>query len=71
MRIPDIQNAGAARGLLEAKRKRARTLIDGMIKTLISRGRTRDEAISDLKKQIDSRFYEHLDAAAEIGRAHV
>lgn len=49
-----------ATDLLEAKRKRARTLIDGMIKTLIARGRTRDEAIADLKKQIDSRFYEQV-----------
>lgn len=50
--------------LLEAKKKRAKTLIDGMIKTLIARGRTHDEAVADLKKQIDSRFYEAIDAFA-------
>lgn len=50
--------------LLEAKKRRAKTLIDGMVKTLMSRGRTRDEAVADLKKQIDARFYEAIDAFA-------
>ena len=52
--------------LTEAKKRKAKTIIDGMIKTLIKQGRTRDEAIADLKKQVDSRFYEHIDAAAAM-----
>jgi hypothetical protein len=49
--------------ITEAKRaKRAKTLIDGMIKTLVKRGRTHDEAVADLKRQVDSRFYEAIDA---------
>lgn len=62
MRLTNISKIDRS-ALLEAKRRRARTIIDGMIKTLIAKGRTRDEAIADLKKQIDSRFYEHMDAA--------
>jgi hypothetical protein len=51
--------------IAEAKKKRAKTIIDGMIKTLIKQGRTRDEAIADLKKQVDSRFYEAIDVLAD------
>ena len=50
--------------LQEAKKRRAKTIIDGMIKSLIKQGRTHDEAIADLKKQVDSRFYEAIDALA-------
>lgn len=50
--------------IAEAKKRKAKTIIDGMIKTLIKQGRTRDEAIADLKKQVDSRFYEAIDLLA-------
>jgi len=50
--------------LSEGTKRKAKTLIDGMIKSLIKQGRTRDEAISDLKKQVDSRFYEAIDLLA-------
>jgi predicted nucleotidyltransferase len=50
--------------LSEGSKRKAKTLIDGMIKSLIKQGRTRDEAISDLKKQVDSRFYEAIDLLA-------
>ena len=55
-----------AEPIAEAKKRRAKTIIDGMIKSLIKQGRTRDEAIADLKRQVDSRFYEHIDAAANM-----
>ena len=56
----------AGQNLSEAKKRRAKTIIDGMIKSLIKQGRTRDEAIADLKRQVDSRFYEHIDAVANM-----
>ena len=37
-----------------------------MIKSLIKQGRTHDEAVSDLKRQVDARFYEHIDAIAAM-----
>jgi predicted nucleotidyltransferase len=52
--------------LSESKKRKAKTLIDGMIKSLIKQGRTHDEAVADLKRQVDSRFYEHIDAVAAI-----
>ena len=55
-----------AEPIAEAKKRRAKTIIDGMIKSLIKQGRTRDEAIADLKRQVDSRFYEHIDAVANM-----
>ena len=53
-----------AEPMAEAKKRKAKTIIDGMIKTLIKQGRTRDEAIADLKRQVDSRFYEAIEAYA-------
>jgi hypothetical protein len=41
----------------EAKAKRPKTIIDGAIKTLITKGRSEDEAIADLKKEVDKKFY--------------
>ena len=55
-----------APSLLEAKKRRAKTIIDGMIKTLIKQGRTHDEAIADFKRQVDARFYEQIDAVASM-----
>lgn len=49
---------------MTAKTHRAKTIVDGVIKTLMSKGRSRDEAIADLKKQVDSRFYETVDIMA-------
>jgi len=47
------------RGVNEAKKpKKPKTIIDGALKTLIAKGRSEDEAIADLKKEIDSKFYE-------------
>lgn len=37
--------------------KRPKTIIDGAMKTLINKGRSEDEAIADLKKEIDKKFY--------------
>ena len=34
------------------------SIIDGALKTLVAKGRSEDEAIADLKKEIDSKFYE-------------
>ena len=42
----------------EKKPKKPKTIIDGALKTLIAKGRSEDEAIADLKKEIDSKFYE-------------
>jgi pyrimidine deaminase RibD-like protein len=46
--------------IAEARKKRKRKpkdIIDGVIKSLIRKGRTEDEAVADLKKQIDKKFY--------------
>jgi len=56
--------------LSESKKRKAKTLIDGMIKSLIKQGRTHDEAVADLKRQVDSRFYEHIDALAAMITEH-
>jgi len=48
----------------EKKPKKPKTIIDGALKTLIAKGRSEDEAIADLKKEIDSKFYE-LDESRE------
>lgn len=50
---------------MASKTPRAKTIVDGVIKTLMSKGRSRDEAIADLKKQVDSRFYEAVDVIAD------
>jgi 5'-nucleotidase len=42
----------------EKKPKKPKTIIDGALKTLIAKGRSEDEAIADLKKEIDSKFYD-------------
>jgi 5'(3')-deoxyribonucleotidase len=42
----------------EKKPKKPKTIIDGALKTLIAKGRSEDEAIADLKKEIDNKFYE-------------
>jgi len=42
----------------EKKPKKPKTIIDGALKTLIAKGRSEDEAIADLKKEIDGKFYE-------------
>ena len=42
----------------EKKPKKPKTIVDGALKTLIAKGRSEDEAIADLKKEIDSKFYE-------------
>lgn len=39
------------------KPKQPKTIIDGAMKTLIKKGRSEDEAIADLKKEIDKKFY--------------
>jgi hypothetical protein len=39
------------------KPKQPKTIIDGAMKTLINKGRSEDEAIADLKKEIDKKFY--------------
>ena len=39
------------------KSKRPKTIIDGALKTLQNKGRSQDEAIADLKKEIDKKFY--------------
>jgi len=59
-------NESQSTPILEAKKRRAKTIIDGMIKTLIKQGRTHDEAIADLKRQVDARFYEQIDAVASM-----
>ena len=43
----------------ESKRKpkKPKTIVDGALKTLIAKGRSEDEAIADLKKEIDKKFY--------------
>ena len=51
--------------ITEAKKRKAKTLIDGMIKTLERQGRTKDEAIADIKKQVDAQFYESIDHLVE------
>ena len=49
----------ANEGLEEEKKpKKPKTIIDGALKTLIAKGRSEDEAIADLKKEIDSKFYD-------------
>ena len=50
----------------EKKPKKPKTIIDGALKTLIAKGRSEDEAIADLKKEIDSKFYD-LDESLEEG----
>jgi 5'(3')-deoxyribonucleotidase len=40
-----------------SKPKKPKTIVDGALKTLISKGRSEDEAIADLKKEIDRKFY--------------
>jgi 5'(3')-deoxyribonucleotidase len=42
----------------EKKPKKPKTIIDGALKTLIAKGRSEDEAIADLKKEIDGKFYD-------------
>ena len=51
----------------EAKKtpKRPKTIIDGAITTLKSKGRSEDEAIADLKKEIDRKFYTEDAASAD------
>jgi len=47
----------------EAKKiKKPKTIIDGAVKTLINKGRSEDEAIADLKKEIDGKFYDLTEA---------
>jgi 5'(3')-deoxyribonucleotidase len=41
----------------EKKPKKPKTIVDGAIKTLVSKGRSEDEAIADLKKEVDKKFY--------------
>jgi 5'(3')-deoxyribonucleotidase len=49
----------ANEGLEEEKKpKKPKTIIDGALKTLIAKGRSEDEAIADLKKEIDGKFYD-------------
>ena len=45
-------------GESKKKPKKPKTIIDGAITTLIAKGRSEDEAIADLKKEIDSKFYD-------------
>jgi 5'(3')-deoxyribonucleotidase len=46
----------------EKKPKKPKTIIDGALKTLIAKGRSEDEAIADLKKEIDGKFYDLTEA---------
>ena len=39
------------------KAKKPKTIVDGALKTLIAKGRSEDEAIADLKKEVDKKFY--------------
>ena len=39
------------------KKRKPKDIIDGVIKSLVAKGRTEDEALADLKKQIDKKFY--------------
>ena len=65
-KIVDLLSRKRSKTLSESKKRKAKTLIDGMIKSLIKQGRTHDEAVSDLKRQVDARFYEHIDAIAAM-----
>ena len=58
-------SGGVGESITEAKKRKAKTLIDGMIKTLERQGRSRDEAIADIKKQVDTQFYESIDHLVE------
>lgn len=54
----DIIQVRLQESVAEAKTpKRPKTIIDGAMKTLINKGRSEDEAIADLKKEIDKKFY--------------
>jgi hypothetical protein len=44
-------------GEAKTKPKKPKTIVDGAIKTLIGKGRSEDEAIADLKKEVDKKFY--------------
>ena len=53
----------AQEGVVEEKKpKKPKTIIDGALKTLIAKGRSEDEAIADLKKEIDGKFYDLTEA---------
>ena len=41
----------------KTKPKKPKTIVDGAIKTLVGKGRSEDEAIADLKKEVDKKFY--------------
>lgn len=48
-----------------SKPKKPKTIVDGALKTLISKGRSEDEAIADLKKEIDRKFYTESEEITE------
>ena len=48
-----------------SKPKKPKTIVDGALKTLISKGRSEDEAIADLKKEIDRKFYTEAEEITE------
>ena len=47
------------------KAKKPKTIIDGALKTLVAKGRSEDEAIADLKKEIDKKFYTESEEITE------
>ena len=48
------------------KAKKPKTIIDGALKTLVAKGRSEDEAIADLKKEIDRKFYDLSEAKIKL-----
>jgi hypothetical protein len=50
---PSNESISEAKG----KPKKPKTIVDGAIKTLVGKGRSEDEAIADLKKEVDKKFY--------------
>jgi len=58
-RSPALRVTPSNESISEAKSKpkKPKTIVDGAIKTLVGKGRSEDEAIADLKKEVDKKFY--------------
>lgn len=66
-RSPALRATPSDENLSEAKSKpkKPKTIVDGALKTLIAKGRSEDEAIADLKKEIDKKFYTEAEEISE------
>ena len=68
-RSPALRATPSNESISESKKpkkaKKPKTIIDGALKTLVAKGRSEDEAIADLKKEIDRKFYTESEEIAE------